>query len=150
MQRANRIASILNRSVLALASCAALCAYTGCGAASSGKVAVSGEVRYDGEPLSNGQVVLEPRGVGRMAIGQIVGGRYLIAAERGPTAGDYVVRITASRPTGKMASSGSMSAGEMREVFEQFLPANYNESSELSLKIDATADVVHDFDLRSR
>ncbi len=84
-----------------------------------------------------------------MAIGQLVDGHYSIRAERGPLPGDYLVRITASRPTGEMASTGPTGGNELREVYEQFVPARYNESSELSVKFAATSPVEQDFDLHS-
>lgn len=129
----------------------ALVALLGCGRADRDRVAVSGQVTFDGRPLENGQLVFEPRGQGRMAIAQLVDGRYSIAAERGPTAGHYIVRITAARPTGEQASGGPTSGGELRDVYAQFLPAKYNEASELELQIDpAQGDLAQDFDLRSQ
>lgn len=132
--------------VLALA----LLALPSCSTAARDRVAVSGQVTFDDRPLENGQVVFEPRGQGRMAIAQLIGGRYAIASERGPTAGEYIVRITASRPTGEKASGGPTSGGEFRDVYTQFLPARYNDASELIVQIDpAQGDVEKDFELRS-
>lgn len=134
----------------ALATAFALIVLVGCGGAARDRAAVSGQVTFDGQPLANGQVVFEPRGQGRMAIAQLVDGRYAIAAERGPTAGEYIVRITASRTTGEKASGGPTSTGELRDVHEQFLPAKYNDASELKIQIDpAAGDVEQDFELRS-
>jgi len=126
-----------------------LSATIGCAAKGGDRVAAAGSVTCDGQPLQQGQVVFEPRGAGRMAIGQIVDGRCTIAAEKGLSAGNYVVRITASRPTGGMASTGSTPGDELREAYEQFLPARYNEASELLLEVDATSAIEKDFDLRS-
>lgn len=110
---------------------------------------MSGQVTYDGEPLKTGQVVFEPQGPGRMAIGQLVDGHYSIAGERGLIPGKYVVRITASRPTGATASTGPTGGNEQREVYEQFLPAKYNDGSELSVEIESQPSVTRDFDLHS-
>jgi hypothetical protein len=141
---------LIDRRCLALVALAgALSALSGCGGKVTERVAVAGEVTFDGQPLQEGQVDFEPRGPGRMAIGQVSNGRYTIAAERGPSAGDYLVRITATRPTGAMASTGSKPGDELREVYEQFLPAKYNDASELSLKIDATSAIEKDFELHS-
>ena len=126
-----------------------LAGIVGCGSAKGDRAAVSGHVTYDGAPLQSGQIVFEPVGQGRMAIAQIVDGQYAIAAERGPTVGDYVVRITASRPTGEMASAGATGGDELRPVYEQYLPSKYNDQSELSIKIDAVSVVEHDFELHS-
>lgn len=129
----------------------ALLVLPGCGSAPRDRAAVSGQVTFDGQPLESGQVVFEPRGQGRMAIAQLVAGRYSIAAERGPTAGEYVVRITAARTTGEKASGGPTAGGELRDVYAQFLPAKYNEASELKVQIDpAQGDVEQNFDLKSQ
>jgi hypothetical protein len=146
----HRIAQFVDRRGQALlALCGVLSLLTGCGSNVGGNVAVSGNVTYDGEPLKTGQVVFEPRGPGRMAIGQLVDGRYSIAAERGPLPGGYVVRITASRPSGETASAGPTGGNELREVYEQFVPAKYNDGSELSIDIESQPSVTHDFDLHS-
>jgi len=137
------------RGLALFALCGALSVSVGCGSNSGGRVAVSGNVTYDGESLKAGQVVFEPQGPGRMAIGQLVDGRYSIAAERGPMPGGYVVRITASRPNGEMASAGPTGGNELREVYEQFVPARYNDSSQLSVEIEAQSSVTHDFELHS-
>jgi hypothetical protein len=129
----------------------ALVTTIGCGGAARDRVAVSGAVTFDGQPLSTGQVVFEPRAQGRMAIAQLVDGRYSIAAQRGPTAGEYIVRITASRTTGEKATGGPTSGNELRDVYAQFLPAKYNEASELVVQIDPSkGDVEQNFDLQSK
>jgi len=137
-----------NRSMV-LTICVVISALVGCESRQGGRVAVSGSVSYDGKPLESGQVVFEPQGPGRMAIAQVVDGHYSIARERGPMPGKYVVRITAARPTGAKASSGRLSGNEVRDVYEQFLPARYNEASELSVEIGATPRLEHDFELHS-
>jgi hypothetical protein len=134
-----------------LALAVTLLVLPGCSGAASDRAAVSGQVTFDGQPLGSGQVVFEPRGQGRMAIGQLVNGRYSIAAPHGPTAGEYIVRITASRPTGEKASGGPTSGGELKDVYTQFLPAKYNEATELKVQIDpAQGDVEQDFELKSQ
>jgi len=134
-----------------MCAASALVILLGCGSQGDGRVAVSGQVTFDGQPLSTGQVVFEPRGQGRMAIGQLVNGSYSIAAERGPTAGEYVVRITSARPTGEKASGGPTSRDEMRDVYQQFLPPRYNDASELLVQIDAAAtEIEQNFDLKSQ
>jgi len=137
------------RRIAIMAACVVLSVLVGCDSKTGGRVAVSGSISYDGKPLERGQIVFEPQGPGRMAIAQIVDGRYAIAAERGPMPGNYLVRITAARPTGAKASSGPTGGNELRDVYEQFVPARYNDRSELSVKIEATSHVEHDFDLHA-
>ena len=48
------------------------------------------------------------------------------------------------------ASGGPTSGNELRDVYAQFLPAKYNEASELIVQIDPTqGDVEQNFELKS-
>lgn len=144
------ITQVGDRRALALVALIALQpALAGCGANEDGRIAVAGHVTYEGQPLQQGQVVFEPRGAGRMAIGHVVDGRYTIAAQRGPIPGEYVVRITSTRATGEKASAGPTGGNELRDVYEQFLPEKYNDRSELVVKIEGSSSVEQDFDLTS-
>jgi hypothetical protein len=68
--------------------------------------------------------------------------------EQGPTPGKYTVRITADRPTGKTAAALASSGGQApTQVYEQYIPAKFNERSELTVEIGAEPDAVHDFAL---
>lgn len=123
----------------------------GCGAGDAGRASVSGKVTYDGEPVKQGQIVFEPLGSGRLGIAQIGDGVFSMPPQQGPTPGKYTVRITAERPTGKttqaLASSGG---GGSVDVYEQFIPAKFNERSELTTEFDEKSDNVRDFDLKSK
>ena len=139
----------VRRQVSILAACIAMSVPVGCDSNTGGKVAVTGSISYDGKPLERGQVVFEPQGPGQMAIAQVADGHYSIARERGPMPGKYVVRITAAQPTGAKASSGPLTSNELRDVYEQFVPARYNDSSELFVNIDGTSPFEHNFELKS-
>lgn len=127
-----------------------LLATLGCGASRSERVAVSGSVTFDGVPIEIGQIVFEPKGGGRMGIGQIVGGRYEIAEKYGPTRGEFVVRITADRPSGEKTAPSSYADDQSpQDVYEQFVPAKYNSNSELTLTIGDESSLTKDFNLTS-
>jgi len=114
------------------------------------RTAVSGQVTLDGQPLPAGQIVFEPIGTGRMGLAQIVDGGYAMPAEQGPTAGRYRVRITANRPTGRHVKPPASAADQNpMEIFEQYIPAKFNDRSELETEIDQEAELTRNFELTS-
>lgn len=115
------------------------------------RTSVSGRVTFDGQPVAAGQIVLEPLGSGRMGVAQIADGAYQMPAEHGPTAGEYIVRITANRGAGRMVPSGARGTGQAPvEAQEQYIPAKYNDRSELKTQVGQEAEVVRDFELTSK
>ncbi len=145
-------ASVAKQSIKVAASlmlmCVVLALLPGCGSPDSGRASVSGKVTFDGEPVKTGQVSFEPQGQGRFGIAQIVDGAYQMPPQQGPTPGKYTVRVTADRPTGKPAQALPSAAGRPTgEAYEQYIPAKYNERSELSVEIGAEPNAVHDFAL---
>lgn len=144
-RRSSRIAP---RHAALLFALTAIAIIGGCGKTSD-RANVSGKVTFDGQPVATGQIVFEPQGAGRMGIAQIVDGEYKMPAEQGPTAGDYVVKITANRPTGAKAA-GARGSAEQVDVYEQFIPAKYNDRSQLKAQIGSEAEVVKDFTLTSK
>jgi len=112
------------------------------------KVAVSGTVTYDNQPVEDGQVAFEPVAGGKMQFGIIADGRYAIPKQYGLVPGEYIVRITASRPTGKLAETDAFLTEETSlEINEQFLPSKYNSASTLTVDIADADQVTHDFAL---
>jgi hypothetical protein len=109
---------------------------------------VQGSVTLDGQPLEQGQVVFEPRGAGRMSIAQITAGRYQLPDGFGLAEGDYVVRITSDRPTGRKIQPAAYSEDQTpADVYEQFLPSKYNQDSELLITVAKGSETTFDFDL---
>jgi hypothetical protein len=137
---------------LLLAACAALAA-AGCGGSPRG--AVQGKVTVNGAPLEEGTIAfvgLEGT-AGPSAGAKVVQGAYAIPADKGPFAGEYQVQIRAYRPTGQKVwdGMGDDRAPAMKrqtvEKMESYVPARYNDASELRATIKAGAVNVHDFDL---
>ena len=128
--------------------CVVLALFLGCGSPDSGRASVSGKVTFDGEPVKTGQISFEPQGQGRIGIAQIVDGAYQMPPQQGPTPGKYTVRITADRPSGKPAqTTPEVSGRPIGESYEQYIPATFNERSELTVEIGAEPNAVHDFAL---
>jgi hypothetical protein len=140
----------VKRQVFVAACVAALLSIVGCSGAPE-QVGVSGKVTFDGTPVEDGQIEFEPQGAGgRMAFAMISGGQYATAQERGIQPGKYLVRITASRPTGKAAEQDSFNRDATAVVNEQFIPAKYNSASDLQIEIGAAGAATHDFALTSK
>lgn len=134
---------------LAFAIIAAATVAIGCGGAPE-QTNVTGKITFDGEPVANGQIEFEPQGAGRMAFAAIADGAYATAKDRGVRPGKYLVRITATRPTGKSAELGAFAADAASAVVnEQFIPTKYNSSSEISVEIAPGEAMVQDFELKS-
>jgi hypothetical protein len=77
---------------------AVLLAAAGCGSGGgAGRIAVSGKVTHQGQPVPAGSVAFEPDasrgGKGPGAVAVIKDGRYDTARDKGPTAGPHRVRI---------------------------------------------------------
>lgn len=114
------------------------------------RVAVSGTVTVDGEPVEDGQVAFEPFGKGKMEFGYISDGKYSIPKKFGLAPGEYIVRITASRATGEKAEQDAFlreEDGASLEIYEPFIPAKYNTASKLKVEIDPVEHVQKDFDI---
>ena len=121
----------------------------GCGG--SNLATVRGTVTFDGEPVERGSIAFEPAdGVGPVAGGTIEGGKYLLAGEAGVTPGKKIVRITATRSTGKKIEAGPPEpAGTMVDEIVSFIPEIYNQKSTLTVEI-AAGEATHNFELKSQ
>lgn len=123
--------------------------FAGCGD-TGGRVPVQGRVTWDGQPLDQGEIIFIPiQGTtGPTVAGPITNGQFSIPAKKGAKPGRYRVEITADRKTGRkiQADEGSSELGDERE---QYLPARYNDDSELIAEIKDGKDGL-EFKLTSR
>ena len=100
------------RSWLIISVCAFAAAATGCGKGDAQvRYRVSGEVKYDGQPVPYGEVLFTPDGAlgnsGAQGIATIKDGKYDTSGSRAPgvSGGPMVARVTAlSDPSGKLLS----------------------------------------------
>src|SRR5262245_13144757 len=130
-----------------------LAALTGCGG--SGRIIVEGTVTMNGEPLQSGAISLIPiSGQGVPAGTEISNGVYRIRAQ-GLLPGEYKVTINAFRGTGKKTWDGmgdsNAPASQKRYVveMEQYIPARYNDSTELKATLVAGKANELKFDLQA-
>jgi hypothetical protein len=110
----------------------------GCGKSGPGKREVTGTVKYDGQPVPDGEIVFisEDKSVGAEG-GKIVDGKYTLQARDGKSR----VEIRASRTL-------TTKKGPMGEPYvDQYIPDKYNDKSTLSAEIGA-GKTEHNFDLK--
>ncbi|MFO0824872.1 MAG: hypothetical protein U0792_17430 [Gemmataceae bacterium] len=116
--RTSRLASL---GILASLWCVA-----GCG----GSVVVEGTVTFKGEPVTEGAISFEaPDGSSPTFGGRIENGAYRIHDLPGEAAGQRVVRITASRKTGKKVPAGPPHPPSVLIDEIEPVPARYNQKS---------------------
>jgi hypothetical protein len=133
-------------ALLGLAWAAAL-AVVGCG---DGRVAVNGTVLFEGTPVEEGMITLEPvDGQGPTTGGMITAGRYDLRGEARATVGEKIVRIVALRKTGRKVPAGSRAPpGTMVDEVIQCIPQQFNDQSTLRVRVTAARSNTHDFDLK--
>lgn len=120
----------------------------GCGGSSL--CHVSGTATYDGTPIAEGSISLEPAdGHGPTSGGNIRDGRYEAS---GVVPGKKTVRIVGFRKTGKKlqrARTGPQTPNTTVEQVEAFIPEIYNSRSTLSCDVLGNGQNHFDFDLKS-
>jgi len=123
---------------------------TGCG---GGSTSVSGEVTFDGQPLAEGNIRLDPIGETETpsASALIEGGKYSIA-DSDLMPGKFHVSITATKKTGRTVKSFEKLEGDTGKVEEvvQFIPPAYNRDTTLEVELIAGENAGKNFALSSR
>jgi hypothetical protein len=121
---------------------------TGCG---DGKVGVRGTVTFDGQPVQSGVISFEPAdGRGPNTGGAITDGRFELSGPAEATPGLKIVRIRASRPTGRKIESGPPAPpGTLVDELKAYIPSQYNAKSTLTTEIVAGKVNEVSFDLQS-
>jgi hypothetical protein len=127
----------------------------GCGEASQ-RAAVKGKVTVDGAPLPTGVIEFLPvdKQSGQPGGAAIEAGQYAISADKGLLAGEYLVQIRADRPTGKKVWDGMgderwpASKKNFVDQMEAYIPARYNDRTELRARIESGKLNVYDFELQ--
>jgi hypothetical protein len=126
------------------------------GCSGSNRGAVSGTVTVNGEPLNEGQISFVPMdpALGPTSGATISNGQYQIDAVRGPVAGEYQVQIHAFRKAGKRIWDGmgdEKARPEQKNYVQElapYLPAKYNDKSELRATVVAGKVNIQDFHLQ--
>ena len=66
----------------------------GCGTEEQIRIAVSGTVTLDGQPVNTGQLSIVPVNSGVASAASVSEGRFSVSEERGPQPGEYRFRLT--------------------------------------------------------
>jgi len=120
---------------------------SGCGSEDTGLLPVSGQVFYDGKPLTTGTVSFHPLNTtGHVPTGVIdKEGRYIISTnyQPGAPAGRYKVVVNATEPVEVIP--GKASPGLPKSI----IPGRYNQGGTSPFEIEVKADPAPDaYDLR--
>lgn len=120
---------------------------SGCGESEVVKAGVKGLVQFEGKPLAQGRIMFEPAAgtQGPVAGAAIVNGVYEVPPSQGVTVGKNVVRINATKKSGKKIKS-SVSDDMLDETVEA-IPEQFNSKSTLEKEIEAGSNEI-DFDLK--
>lgn len=138
-----------SRYMLAVVPVLIVAGIMGCGEAPPKRIAISGTVKLDGQPVERGSInfIPEAGSPNLPAGGEIKAGEYNLTADAGPSAGKYRVEIRWSKPTGKKVEMGSPAPkGTMIDEVKEAIPAKYNTQSTLEREIGSEESTV-DFDL---
>jgi len=136
------------RKLLRLATVLVACAglmVAGCGPGNpQGRLAISGKVSFEGQPLDQGSIQFSSvdRTSGIVSGAVIHNGSYSIEAEKGLPPGKYRVRVF----SGEGAGPEEM-PGESTEAPKERIPAQYNTESTLEIEV-SRGNATFDFDLK--
>lgn len=127
-------------------------AFGGCDIAKSrGWASVQGSVTYEGQPVGNGTIAFLPQAPnGRAVSSEIRDGIYSIPNTFKLAGGDYYVQIAGYRSTGKTGTPSPYASNTDLEIREQYIPAVYNNRTELTASIEAGETRTLDFDLKAK
>jgi hypothetical protein len=114
------------------------------------RVAISGEVTLDGNPLPEGKIEFAPIGAGAadIAVGDIEDGHFSIIRSVGPSPGKYKVKIS-SRKSRKIAAGEEPGGGPDKREPEK-VPKKYNAQSKLEVDIPASGSATLKFPLENK
>ena len=119
------------------------------GCAETNRQEISGTVTFGGVPLESGTINFVPlQGTQSPTAGAAIdNGAFEIPAEGGTMTGKFKVVITASRSTGQTMPDPR--GGEPIDVKVQFIPARYNQASELEVEVKDSGENLFEFALES-
>jgi hypothetical protein len=141
----------MNRFLILAIAALALISAPGC-SPDGRRVAVSGTITLDGEPLESGSILFVPiEGTMSPSAGSdIVEGDYDVARARGPKAGIFRVEIRSQRKSGRKVQAPPPAAkGVLAEEWIEAVPARYNRESTLRIELQS-GDNPLNFDLKSK
>ena len=127
-----------------------LAAPAGCGPVGN-HAAIHGEVKLDGEPLTEGSILFLPATgtQGSVTGTTIKNGRYELGAAKGPAIGHNRVEITAMRATGAKRHDPMLPPEQTADVLAQVVAARFNMASTLAVDVKP-GDNQANFDVQTK
>lgn len=141
-------------SLRELLSVAVFAGCLGCGAsgpATPPRVALSGQVKYNGQPVSKGLLLLQPKGQGQPVSTSIVDGKYAFTKTDGPLAGAHHATITRTGAEETAPVNRGFGGPGGRDFPPPKRPVDRpgeKNSFELDIDIAAGESAVRDFDVK--
>lgn len=133
------------KNVWSVAGLAFVSVVLGCG---EGRSVVKGRITFDGKAIEKGAISFEPAdGQGQTSGAEIKNGNYELTGRATLSPGMKIVRIRASRKTGRKVPIMPGSSQLMDEV-QEFIPINFNTKSTLKREVVAGKINEFDFDLK--
>jgi len=118
----------------------------GCGP-SDGKYVVTGKVTLDGQPIPNGEIrFVDSTNAQNVDGAAIEGGKFNFET----SARQNRVEIRASKESPGMTTDSGIDPGQKTPLIVEYIPAKYNERSELSAEVSAGGPNVFEFKLESK
>ncbi|WP_425613512.1 hypothetical protein NA78x_003345 [Anatilimnocola sp. NA78] len=105
------------------------------------RYSVTGTVKFQGQPVNNGQILFAADDSGDAGVGKIENGKYSLQT----TAGEKTVRISATQETGRFTEGGM--GAKVPELID-IIPPKYNTASGEKRKVEAKNGQTIDFDLQ--
>ena len=132
----------MTRKLLVLCFCIALTATFGCDGA-KGRVAVSGVITVNGEPVPIGSINFAPiEGTqGPSGGAKIENGAYTLPAKRGVMPGKYEITIEASKLSHETYKNDRTGEDVEGDILVSILPPKYSRDNGNKPEVNLTADV---------
>ncbi len=130
-----------------LVTCVGMAIAGGCGPANpEGRLPISGNVTFQGQPLDQGTIRFTPlEGQSDVGSGAMIqNGSYSLEAHQGLPPGKYRVWISSTEQTGGPVEE---MPGMAEEAPKERIPSQYNDQSTLEAEVTAGGDNKFDFDL---
>ena len=130
-----------------MAGCLGCCLLCGCGDTGPRRYAAKGRVTLDGQPVDNATLIMTPKGKGLAAAALIHEGSFEFAADAGPSAGEFGVRIN---PNEGEIEETAENAHPPKANSRPRIPKIYQRDGSLNAKITGEPDQSLVFELSSK
>lgn len=118
----------------------------GCGDATGGREAISGEIRFKGKPLDQGQIQFIPDQEQDTTSGSLIdAGKYNVEKKQGLHPGKYKVVISSGDP--KVNAPPEEAPGAPFPLAKERLPKEYNTATKQFVEVKKDGPNKFDFDI---